>query len=135
MTESTLDQVLAELNDLQRRMSELPDDAFAERVMVRERRRELHAQAAELRGASRSLEGLQKELQDLRRLRDEVFDRHLSIGNIGAGGGEGGGGVEVRYVNEVNRTIDEAGALSRINRQIRELEVELGRRLQSGEGS
>jgi len=41
----------------------------------------------------------------------------------------------VRYVNEVNRTIDEAGALSRINRQIRELEVELGRRLQSGEGS
>ena len=38
---------------------------------------------------------------------------------------------EVRYTLEVNRTIDEAWDLDKINRQIRELEVELGRRLQS----
>ena len=130
MVESNLDDVLAELNDLQRRLSELPDEAFADRLTLQERRRELHTKAAELRNASRSPEELQKELQDLRRQRDEVFERHLSVGNVGAGGGEGGGGIEIRYVNEVNRTIDEAGDLAKINQQIRELEVELGRRLQ-----
>ena len=131
MVESNLDDVLAELNDLQRRLSELPDEAFADRLTLQERRRELHTKAAELRNAIRSPEELQKELQDLRRQRDEVFDRHLSVGNIGAGGGEGGGGVEIRYVNELNRTIDQAGDLATINRQIRELEVELGRRLKA----
>lgn len=131
MVEANLDDVLAELRDLQQRLSELPEDAFAERLRAQERRRELHAYAAELRDSSRSSEDLQKELDDLRRLRDQVFERHLSIGNIGPGGGEGGGGIEVRYVVEVNRTIDEAWDLGRIQRQIRELEVKLGDRSQS----
>ena len=129
MAESNLDEVLAELNDLQQRLDELPDDAFAERLAVQERRRELHIQAVGLRDAGRSIEELKKECADLRRMRDSVFDRHLSMGNIGPGGGEGGGGIEVRYAFEVNRTIDEAWDLDKINRQIRELEVELGRRL------
>ena len=131
MVEPNLDDVLAELRDLQQRLSELPEDAFAERLRAQERRRELHAYAAELRESSRSSEDLQKELDDLRRMRDQVFERHLSIGNIGPGGGEGGGGIEVRYVVEVNRTIDEAWNLDRIQRQIRELEVKLGDRSQS----
>lgn len=131
MVEANLDDVLAELRDLQQRLRELPEDAFAERLMVQERRRELHVYAVGLREFSRSSEDLQKELDDLRRLRDQVFERHLSIGNIGPGGGEGGGGIEVRYLVEVNRTIDEAWDLDRIQRQIRELEVKLGDRSQS----
>jgi len=134
MTGSTLEEILAELNDLQHRMSELPDDAFAERLVVQERRRELHAQAAELRDARRSPAELHRELRDLHRLRDEVFDRHLSIGNIGAGGGPGGGGVDVRYVNEFNRNIDQAEDLAKINRRIQELEVELARLQSSSDG-
>ena len=129
MVEPSLDEVLAELRDLQQTLSELPDDAFGERLKAKERRRELHTQAAELRKAGRSIEELQKELEGLRSQRDEVFKRHLSIGNIGPGGGEGGGGIEVRYVIDVNRTIDEAGDLASINRQIRELEVEINRRV------
>ena len=131
MLESNLDAILAELNDLQGRLDDLPDDAFGDRLTIQERRRELHARATELRNAGRSPEEIQKELDDLRRMRDGVFDRHLSLGNIGPGGGEGGGGIEVRYALEVNRTIDEAWDLDKINRQIRELEVELRRRLQS----
>ncbi len=123
-----LEDVLAELRDLQQTLSELPEDAFGERLNVMERRRALHNQAAELRKAGRSMEELEKELEGLRNQRDEVFNRHLSLGNIGPGGGEGGGGIEVRYVIEVNRTIDEAGDLASINRQIRELEVEMNRR-------
>jgi hypothetical protein len=128
MAESNLEDVLTELRDLQAALAELPEDAFGERLKVKERRRELHAQAAELRKAGRSMGELQKDLEDLRNQRDEVFNRHLSLGNIGPGGGEGGGGIEVRYVIEVNRTIDEAGDLTSINRQIRELEVEINRR-------
>ncbi len=128
MAGPTLEEVLAELRDLQQTLSELPDDAFGERLEAKERRRELHAQAAELRKAGRSIEELQEELRRLRSQRDEVFQRHLSLGNIGPGGGEGGGGIEVRYALEVNRTIDEAGDLAGINRQIRELEVEINRR-------
>ena len=131
MAEPNLDDVLAELRGLQQRLSELPEDAFTERLTVQDRRRELHVSAAELRESSRSPEDLQKELDDLRRLRDQVFERHLSIGNVGPGGGEGGGGIEVRYVFEVNRTIDEAWDLDTIYRQIRELEVKLGGRSQS----
>jgi hypothetical protein len=127
LPESDLDPILAELNDLQGRLADLPEDAFGERLKVQQRRRELHLQATELRNARRSREELQSELEGLRRLRDEVFDRHLSIGNIGPGGGEGGGGIEVRYVIEVNRTIDEAWDLDKLNRQIRELEVALSR--------
>jgi hypothetical protein len=131
LSESNLDAILAELNDLQGRLDDLPDDAFGDRLTIQERRRELHALATEVRNAGRSPQELQKELDGLRRMRDGVFDRHLSLGNIGPGGGEGGGGIEVRYALEVNRTIDEAWDLKKINRQIRELEVELGRRLQS----
>lgn len=112
-------------------MDDLPEDAFGDRLRIQERRRELHVRATALRNAGRSQEEMQKELEGLRRMRDGVFDRHLSLGNIGPGGGEGGGGIEVRYALEVNRTIDEAWDLGKINRQIRELEVELGRRLQS----
>ncbi len=127
LPEPNLDTILAELKGLQARLADIPEDAFGERLEVQQRRRELHRLATELRNAGRSKEKLQSELEGLRRLRDEVFDRHLSIGNIGPGGGEGGGGIEVRYLIEVNRTIDEAWDLDKLNRQIRELEVALSR--------
>jgi len=135
MAGPTLDEVLAELRDLQQALSELPEDAFGERLRVKERRRELHTQAAELREAGRSIAELQEELSRLRSQRDELFQRHLSLGNIGPGGGEGGGGIEIRYALEVNRTIDEAGDLAGINRQIRELEVAINRRRVGEEGT
>ncbi len=85
-----LEGVLAELRDLQQPLLELPEDAYGERLNRKERRRALRNQAAELRKAGRSMEELEKELEGLRNLRDEVFERHLSLGNIGPGGGEGG---------------------------------------------
>ncbi len=128
MTDSSLDEVLAELAEIGRRISELPEDAFDERLTLQERRRTLHGLAAQLRERNRSVEEIEKELRDLHRMRDEVLDRHLSPGHIGGGGGPGGGGIEISYVQDVNRAIDQAGDLAGINRRIRELEAELGRR-------
>ena len=127
MADRSLDDVRTELAEIQQKLDEIPDDAFAERVGLRDRWLELMALAGELREASRTPEELERELRDLRRVRDEVLDRHLSIGNIGAGGGPGGGGIDVEYVNELNRTIDEAGDRSTIDRRIRRLEAELAR--------
>ncbi len=73
------------------------------------------------------MEQIRKELRDQRRMRDDVFDRHLSIGSIGGGGGPGGGGIDVQHVNEVNRTIDEAWNRVKIDRRIQQLEAELAR--------
>ena len=125
MTDLTLGEVRVELTEIQRQLSELPDDAFGERISLREQQRDLQALAGELREGSRTPAQLAKELADLRRLRDDIFDRHLSIGNIGGGGGPGGGGIEVEYVNEVNRTIDQAWDRAKIDRRIAELEARL----------
>lgn len=122
-----LNQIRRELNDIQRKLSGLPDDAFTERVTLRDRRRELHTRVGELRDARQTPQEIQKELQDLRRVQNDIFDRHLSVGNIGPGGGEGGGGIEIRYVHEVNRTIDEAWDRAKIDRRINELEAKLAR--------
>jgi hypothetical protein len=122
-----LDEVRIKLAEIQQLLDDLPDDAFGERISLRERRRELQALAGELREGNRTPEHLKKELDDLRRLRDDVFDRHLSIGNIGGGGGPGGGGIDVEYVNEVNRTIDAAWDRAKIDRRIKELETKLAR--------
>lgn len=127
MTDLTLDEVRVELAEIQRQLSELPDDAFGERISLREQQRDLQARAGELRQSSRTPAQLVKELADLRRLRDDIFDRYLSIGNIGGGGGPGGGGIEVEYVNEVNRTIDQAWDRAKIDRRIAELEADLAR--------
>ena len=127
MTAPDLDEVRAELVEIGRKLQELPGDAFAERVTLRQRQMELRAMAAELYASSRTAEQIRQELADLRRMRDDVFDRHLSIGSIGGGGGPGGGGIEVQYVNEVNRTIDEAWDRAKIDRRIHQLEAELAR--------
>jgi hypothetical protein len=125
MPEMSLDEVRTELAEIDRKLGEIPDDAFAERVGLRERWLELMALAAELREASRTPDELRKELQDLRRVRDEIHERHLSIGNIGAGGGPGGGGIDIEFVTEMNRTIDEAWDLAKVERRIRQLEAQL----------
>lgn len=128
MGERTFEDVRDELREVRRKLDELPRDSFAERVALRDRWLELRAQAVELQEASQSREDLENELQELRRLRSDIYDRHLSIGNIGGGGGPGGGGIEIQYLLEVNEAIDRAWDHETLDRRIAELEAELARR-------
>lgn len=127
MADPSLDEVRVELAEIGKLLDELPGDVLAKRVTLRQRQTELRALAAELYDSSRPVEQIRKELRDQRRMRDDVFDRHLSIGSIGGGGGPGGGGIDVQHVNEVNRTIDEAWNRVKIDRRIQQLEAELAR--------
>jgi hypothetical protein len=130
VAERTFEEVRDELHEVRQRLDELPRDSFAERVALRDRWLELRAQAVELQKAARPREDMEKELQELRRLRSDIYDRHLSVGNIGGAGGEGGGGIDIRYVLEVNEAIDQAWDHEELDRRIAELEAELARRNQ-----
>ena len=128
MAGRTFEEVRDELREVRRKLDELPPDSIAEKVALRERWLELRAQAVELQKAARSEEDLAQELSDLRRLRSDIYDRHLSVGNIGGGGGPGGGGIEIQYLLEVNEAIDQAWDHEKLDRRIAELEAELARR-------
>jgi hypothetical protein len=45
----SLDEVRVQLVEIQERLAELPDDAFAERLELKSRQEELRAEAADLR--------------------------------------------------------------------------------------
>jgi hypothetical protein len=75
--------------------------------------------------ASRTPGQIQRELDDLQRVRREILDRRLSVGHIGGGGGPGGGGIEIQFVNEFNRILGEGWGLSEVEQRIKKLEIEI----------
>ena len=123
--EPSIDDVFAELRAIDQQMRSLPESAYEERLALRQRRRELHARASELGHATRSAEAVRQELTKLRELHRAILDRHLSVGHVGGGNGPGGGGIEPRYVFDVNTAIDEGWDRAGIEQRIRELESDL----------
>ncbi len=123
--ESGIDAVFSELRAIDQQMSALPESAYQERLALKQRRRELHAQASELGHGARSAEAVRRELTRLRELRRAILDRHLSVGHVGGGNGPGGGGIEPRYVFDVNTAIDAGWDRAGIEQRIRELESDL----------
>jgi hypothetical protein len=128
VAERTFEEVRDELREVRRKLDELPRDSLSERVALRDRWLELRARAVELQKAGQSLDDIERELKELRRLRSDIYDRHLSVGNIGGGGGPGGGGIEIQYLLEVNEAIDQAWDHEKLDRRIAEMEAELARR-------
>ena len=118
---SRADEITAELADIQRRLLDLPDDAFAERYGLQKRQDELRA---EIRGDSslmyegRSDESLLEELaalrSEMRAIEAQRIDLVSQAGSGGASTGEMGnlGGVAL------NQGIDEAHGLSQIKNRI-----------------
>ena len=118
---SRADEITQELADIQRRLIELPDDAFAERYELQTRQDELRA---EIRGdssimyADRSDESLLDELASLRSEMKAIERQRIDLvqqaGSGGASTGEMGnlGGVAI------NQGIDEAHGLSQIKNRI-----------------
>lgn len=78
---SDLTRVLAELEDVQQELVELPDDAVPERLDLHERRARLREEAERLRYAEEggdSVEDVRARLARLEARRDEILARRVS---------------------------------------------------------
>jgi hypothetical protein len=119
-----LDGVLAELSDVQDRLLALPGDAFAERYPLLQRRDELRAKAAELRGdrdrdADRTSEDLIRELRALREQRATVEKQRINlVSQTGGGGAPGEGGMAGLGGVQINAAISGAQGLGSIQARI-----------------
>lgn len=116
-----VDAVLRELSEIQDRLIELPDDAFAERYRLRNRRDELRAQAAEFAqdwDNDRPTEDLLRELAALRaRLATAEKQKVDLVMQAGSGGPEGPGASGLGGV-PLNQRIAEAQGVGDIQSRI-----------------
>lgn len=131
MSELDLDELLAQMRDIQLQIDTLPDDDLLGLRELRERQRKLQARGRELYNASRTPDQIQKELDDANRVRNEIYERRLSTVDTGPAGGAGGGGIDIRDVHRWNEAIDQTWGLPEVEERIRELEAELRKKSSS----
>jgi hypothetical protein len=122
----TLDEVLAEMVRVRGELAELPRSAY-------ERRNTLHARLAELRGlaadaqepSATDVEALRSRL---RRLESELERRLGSPVSQSAAAQTGrGGGIDPRFVHQLNRAIDKGTGVAELKAEIRNIRALLDR--------
>lgn len=121
-----LEGLRRELARIQEELGDLPEDAFVDRLWLRERQADLRAEARRLASASASAES-EADLRDrLRRLRLELERRSSGRVSHAAAAQTGrGGGIDPAMAHELNRRIDEGTGIEGLRREIRELERRL----------
>ena len=120
-----LDDIRRELSVLAERLDTLPGDAFAERLELRMRQDELrdlvrrHAVAGDLMSADQ----LERRIADLRRRIESHYGNRLSHSSGPQTGL--GGGLDPKYLHEMNRAMDEANDIEGLKTELRKLEDRL----------
>ncbi len=100
-------------------LRELPDDAFNERITLRDRIIELEAAIAETTPVDE--ESLRRELADLEVKRLAKVKTRVDPSN--AHGGLGlGGGIDPNFLHKANRQIDALTGVKEVEQRIREIE-------------
>jgi hypothetical protein len=123
-----LDVILAELSDVAAKLSDLPDDAFAERFELRQRQEELRAASREMLAESGDILSADEARMQLKRLeaeRDQYLGTRLSH-SAGAQTGQGGG-IDPKYVHDMHRRMDAAFDLDSVNAEIDRLKTRLAK--------
>ncbi|MDP8958620.1 MAG: hypothetical protein M3N51_05325 [Actinomycetota bacterium] len=117
----SLDEVRAELADIQERLIQLPDDAFGERLELKSRQEELRAEAAQLRSrVPETRKELEEELAALERQLDRLFQEHVDV--VGqAGGSDAGDFGFTADAFHINKQIDQAGGREGLQDRIAEI--------------
>lgn len=116
----TVAEVTAQLADVQMRLLDLPDDAFAEKYRLIQKRAKLRAEAAnfaEMIDSERSDDDLLRELSALRSQMRSIEGKRIDLVKQAGGGSMSGemgnlGGVQI------NKGIDDAYGLPRIKARI-----------------
>ena len=125
MTSNELDAIRLELAEIQDKLLELPRDAFAERVELRDRQAELRdaiaGQYAD-RDERRSDTDLLRELESLRKRRKEIVRNRINLVGQSSGGEGGGPGAGSIGIGNLNRQMDEAQGGGDIEARIMRIE-------------
>lgn len=122
MSETTPDvgEVTAQLADVQKRLLELPGDAFAEKYRLIEEQSKLRSEAAQFADmidSERSDDELLRELSALRHQMQSIENRRIDL-VMQAGGGSLTGEMGNLGGVQINKGIDDAFGLPRIKARI-----------------
>ena len=116
-----LDDVVRRLSEVQDQLLALPDDAFAEKYRLQQRRKELRDLAEEFTDdwdAERPTENLLRELKSLRQRLAEVNKQRINlVSQAGSGGPEGAGASGLGGVS-LNTAISDAQGMGTIQARI-----------------
>jgi hypothetical protein len=119
-TTRTVAEVTAQLADVQMRLLDLPDDAFAEKYRLIEEQSRLRAEAAkfaEMIDSERSDDDLLRELGALRSRMQSIEKQRIDL-VMQAGGGSLTGEMGNLGGVQINKGIDDAFGLPRIKARI-----------------
>ncbi len=120
---SSLEEILARLNQVRHAIERTPREDFARRTDLREEQLRLREQASEYRrvhGLGRPPAELRAELESLRSRVREVKGRRINPG-VMAGGSHGGDLSGIEMVR-LNRAVEEGGGLPELEQRILTLE-------------
>ena len=124
-----LEEIVRELAEIPERLDALPEDAFLERIEMRERMNELRAEAMRLEEATpsdESVDGLLAHLANLRRQRDVAKQAEISEeGQAGSYYGGYRGSRSMWDAAKLNRQIRVGRGLPELEEQIAQIEREL----------
>ena len=139
MTDETpladLDDIRTELIVLAERLQRLPADAFNERLTIRMRQEELReavrtAQTHALAGDMMSADQIERRIDGLReRIRQHYGNRLSSSSGPQSGMG---GGLDPKYLHQMNRAMDAANDITGKKDELRHLEERLAAMRRSG---
>lgn len=124
----TVSELRRELVDVMQRLHELPDDAFKERIELKNRQHDLRARMAEALRAERratpdSAQAIRRELNQVRRRKEQLVDQRTAT-SAGASGG-GFGSASVVHFQQMQAEQNEALGLPELDARIAELQWEL----------
>jgi hypothetical protein len=125
-TDDRLDAIRVELSAIQLRLLELPEDAFGDRLDLRQRQAELRRESRQLSADSSHAESDTAVREHLQSLRRELSERlggrisHTAAAQTGRGGG-----IDPGLVHDMNRRIDKGRGVDALRRQISALERRL----------
>lgn len=111
-----LQRILEQLLDAERKLRDLPADAFEQRVELRDRLVELRAAAGAAARESDMASSLRRYLGQLELRRDAIKDRRID--DSGLDGGLGGVGIPSGQTDELNRRIEYAADLPSLEQEI-----------------
>ena len=117
--------ILDQLLDAERRLRDLPADAFEQRIELRDQIHELSAKAAAASLETNAASGLHRYLEQLEARRVAIKSERLDPSD--QDGGLGGMGIPAKQTDELNRRIEEAHDLPELGREIVRIREKLAR--------